>query len=1040
MTPELWQRLKPLFHAAMEKEEDARAAFVEEICGADSGLKHHLLLLLQAEKEKETAPLHSPVPRTGVPPEPRPARFRPGEVLLDRFRIVRLLGKGGMGEVFEAEDLQLGRIALKTVRPDIYSSSQALERFRHEVQLARKVSGPQVCRIHELFLLPAAGTRPATAFLTMEYLEGQTLSSRLTLSGPFSRAEALPLALDICAGLQLIHQQGIVHRDLKCANIMLCERDGHLRAVLMDFGLAFDVLRDSRAAQDSTVTGTSTASAHAVMAGTPAYMAPEQFEGKPISAATDIYALGVVLYELLTARQPFASETPVGAALRRALPPPPASSVQHKLPRHWDHVIERCLEFDPERRYRSASEVAAALRASPLRLQNLRRDRPRLMLAAVALLLLLTFWGLLAWWRTRQYYHPSAEAEHWYQTGLAALREASYVKATRSFTNATTQDNRFVMAHARLAEAWSDLDFDGAAQREMLIASAGENHLAPLDRRYLDAIRATLTGDFTGALGIYRRIVDRLPESGKAAGYVDLGMAYERAGDPQHALQSYAKASALNPDNPASWLRTGMLQSRLNHVPQANYAFSRAESLYAAEMNPEGQAELDYQRGYLANEREADDEANADLNRALSKAQQLPSVQLEIRALTQLSSVACASGHFDLAVNRARRAIQLARDNQLNGWGAEGFVLLANAEISQHNLNQADADLQEAFQILHQDQQDRIEAMANFTLANLRNQQNRPAEIIGPATAALRYYKANGFFFLAAQSSLFIGRAQRSLGQLQQAIQTGNELAELSNHAGALGFRTQAQELLGTTYLLMENYPQALDHLQSAFSLAGDGPAKPYEAYHEAEVFTRIGDFPDAERMLALTLPTNQSAGELRVEVLLGQRKLPQAEALATKLIRQTPSLDPDVKYDLETDRALAQAMTGDKKSALAYLGSTPASNDLPLDSSHIASRELDSAAIALAAGDPQAAFDSALKAESYYSSQSMPDSDLRSALVAARAARILHNEAAAKEFTQKSVDILGRLRQTWSPHLFRSYTFRPDIEYLVKGIPPIPN
>ncbi len=971
--------------------------------------------------------------------QPPLARFSSGEVLLDRFRIVRLLGKGGMGEVYEAQDLQLGRIALKTIRPDISSSSQALDRFRHEVQLARKVSGPQVCRIHELFNLPAAGTRAATAFLTMEYLDGITLSGRLSLSGPLSRAEALPLALDICAGLKFIHQQGIVHRDLKCANIMLCERDGRLRAVLMDFGLAFDVLRDLPAAQDSTVTDISGAVAPPLMAGTPAYMAPEQFEGKPISAATDIYALGVVLYELLTARQPYASDTPVGAAIRRARHPEPVSSLQHKLPRHWDRVIDRCLAYDPALRYQSAGAVADALRASPLRLQNLRRDHPRLMQLAASLLLILAAWGLFAWWRTRQYYRPSAEAEKWYQTGLAALREASYLKATRELKNATDQDDRFVMAHARLAEAWANLDFDGTAQQEMLIASSGENRLPPLDRMYLDAIRATLTRNFTGALRLYRRILDRLPPSGKAAGYVDLGMAYERAGDPQHALQSYAKACTLNPDNPASWLRTGMLQSRLNHVPQANQAFSRAESLYAAEMNQEGQAELDYQRGYLANEREANDEANADLNRALSEAQSLPSVQLEIRALNQLSSVAYNSVHDDQAVELAQHAIQLARDNQLDSWAAEGYVRLASARLY-HDRTQADDALLQAFRILKQNPQNRVEAMANFTLASLRNQQTRPTEVLGPATAALAYYKANGNFYEAAQASLLIARAQRDLGQEDQALQSAYELVELSKQADKRDLQTLAEELLGTIYFQREDYSRTFDDFKKAFQLAGDGKYKPYEALHEAAIFSALGMFADAQKMLDLTLPSNTSVPDMRVEILIGQRKFAQADALATKLIEESPGLPPDAQNDLAADRALAQALEGRKKPALAYLHGVASTSSQPLDSTATALSVLRSASISLAAGDAQAAFDAAANTEPYFSSAAMKDSDLRSALIAAQAARIRHDAANEKLFAHRALDILTGLRNTWPPQLFTSYTSRPDIQSLVKGITPIPN
>src|ERR1700732_3413989 len=220
MTPELWQRLKPLFDAALEEDPRSRAAFIDGAWCGDLELKMHLKQLLEAE-QKDTGSLDAPVARLNGFLSDKGPRFQPGELVLGRFRIIRPIGKGGMGEVYEAEDLQLGIVALKTIRNGIASSSDAFERFRQEVQLARRVSGPQVCRIHELYLLPASGRYRATAFLTMEYLDGITLYEKIQRDGPLPWKEALNITLEICEGLQLIHEKGIIHRDLKRGNIML---------------------------------------------------------------------------------------------------------------------------------------------------------------------------------------------------------------------------------------------------------------------------------------------------------------------------------------------------------------------------------------------------------------------------------------------------------------------------------------------------------------------------------------------------------------------------------------------------------------------------------------------------------------------------------------------------------------------------------------------------------------------------------------------------------------------------------------------------
>jgi serine/threonine protein kinase/tetratricopeptide (TPR) repeat protein len=353
MTPELWERLKPLFNEAIEMPPQERRAFIDGVCGDDRQLKLELELLVIAHGQPSTT-AESPI-MTLDEFLPDATRFSSGELVLERFKIVRLLGSGGMGEVYEAIDLELGRIALKTIRYDIAANGQMMSRFKHEVQLARQVSDPHVCRIHELFVVPQYATRSATAFLTMEFLEGITLSEWLAQNGAVDYPEAESIALQLCDGLQAIHNAGVIHRDLKARNIMLIRGERGTRVVVMDFGLA-------RFASEPESIGTTEMGQPSAIVGTPEYMAPEQFENGELSPATDVYALGVVLYELVTGRRPFAARTPVAAAVRRGKRPAPASSIQPTLPHKWDQVIDRCLEYDAEHRFQSASEVAENLR------------------------------------------------------------------------------------------------------------------------------------------------------------------------------------------------------------------------------------------------------------------------------------------------------------------------------------------------------------------------------------------------------------------------------------------------------------------------------------------------------------------------------------------------------------------------------------------------------------------------------------------------------------------------------------------------------
>jgi serine/threonine-protein kinase len=263
---------------------------------------------------------------------PMPAeRFAPGMVLGGRYRIVAALGKGGMGEVWRADDLTLGQpVALKFLPPHLADDPDRLARFRKEVAIARKVSHPNCCRVYDL---AEADGHP---LLTMEYIDGEDVASLVRRVGRLPEERAVAVARELCAALAAVHDQGLLHRDLKPANVML---DGRGKVRLTDFGLA-------AAAADL--------SASEARSGTPQYMAPEQLAGQPVTPRTDLYALGLVLYELFTGRKAF-----VGTD--RATPPSKPSSHVTGLDPTVERAILRCLERDPVDRPKSALAVAAAL-------------------------------------------------------------------------------------------------------------------------------------------------------------------------------------------------------------------------------------------------------------------------------------------------------------------------------------------------------------------------------------------------------------------------------------------------------------------------------------------------------------------------------------------------------------------------------------------------------------------------------------------------------------------------------------------------------
>jgi hypothetical protein len=280
---------------------------------------------------------------TGPTPPPATQRFTPGAIIAGRYRLVALLGKGGMGEVYRADDLTLDQpVALKFLNFQAFlsggtaGSDARLAQFHNELRIARQVSHKNVVRLYDL------GEADGRRFLTMEYVDGEDLASLLRRIGRIPEDKAIQMARQLCAGVSAAHERGVLHRDLKPANVMI-DGDGHVRVT--DFGIA-----------------TATADAGAEIAGTPQYMAPELLAGRPASTKSDIYALGLILFEIFTGRRAYDAKSLADLKrLHETGTVTTPSSIVKDLDPAVERVILRCLEKDPERRPASALTIAAAL-------------------------------------------------------------------------------------------------------------------------------------------------------------------------------------------------------------------------------------------------------------------------------------------------------------------------------------------------------------------------------------------------------------------------------------------------------------------------------------------------------------------------------------------------------------------------------------------------------------------------------------------------------------------------------------------------------
>lgn len=571
--------------------------------------------------DEETVVSPQPGPSTVPPAGTSTVSFAAGELLVGRFRVVRFLGRGGMGDVYEAEDLELGEhVALKTVRPEIARVPGVLERFAREIHLSRKVTHPNVCRIFDV------SHHGEVTFLTMELLPGETLEHRLRRTGAMKEAEALPIARQMAEGLSAAHRVGVIHRDFKPANVMLVEEDGGVRAVVMDFGLAHGAA--------ATVGGGLTMRGDVL--GTPSYMAPEQVAGEPVTPATDLYAFGITLYEMVTGTLPFIGETALSTAVKRLREEPPPPQIKAPdLDAAWNSAILRCLAREPRERFASVRDAVAVLAAETTPTEVLSPpkapSRRRLWLLATGALVALVLVGLVSYWRLWQ--QPRAEAQQLADRATALSDQGRYAEAVAAFERARK-------AHARIG----DHGAEHLAMGSQGLALGYDGHL----KEGVQLIGQAL---------VYFESTKN--EVGQAHELINLGTLYQRTSSPDQARKYFARGLAM-----------------AETAGDASLAALAAFDL----------GTVFYYQGDLK-------EAQNNLQKALDIRQRLGEAADVIESELYLGETLLDRGQPERAVELARKAVEASRKSGNTSSEAEAGALLARIRLTQANLREARAEL-----------------------------------------------------------------------------------------------------------------------------------------------------------------------------------------------------------------------------------------------------------------------------------------------------------------------------------------------------------
>lgn len=355
------RRVREIFEAALAQDSQSQKQYVAEICGDDADLYTDVITLLDAHEHGHEQSQEPVATQFAAPASSDDhGAFPPGAVVADRFVIVSLLGRGGMGEVYEATDIKLQRqVALKFLAQSGAGDPASRQRLQREARALASLRHPHICTLHDVC---SHGDRD---FLVMELVEGETLDARVRRQGTLAVGELVMIISQTCESLHFAHQQGILHRDLKPANIMLTPQAG---VKLLDFGIAKlasiqnQEIGHGNARDDVEVLATATLTHRAGVVGTLQYMSPEQALGQPLDARSDVFSLGIVMYEIATNYRPFHGDTAnevLNAVINEQ--PPAVRQLNKNLPVLLERVIAKCLEKSRELRYASAAELATAL-------------------------------------------------------------------------------------------------------------------------------------------------------------------------------------------------------------------------------------------------------------------------------------------------------------------------------------------------------------------------------------------------------------------------------------------------------------------------------------------------------------------------------------------------------------------------------------------------------------------------------------------------------------------------------------------------------
>jgi len=668
---------------------------------------------------------------------------------------------------------------------------------------------------------------------------------------------------------------------------------------------------------------------------------------------------------------------------------------------------------------------------------------------------LLASWGVLPKLRSVPH-HPPNEAIFWFDRGANALRNGAYYDAGKALRQAVAADDEFALAHARLAEAYTELDYSDKANHEILRARSLVRDLSPLpelDRLYLQAITHVVLHEFPPAIASYKEITQRVPDAEKAHAQVDLGRAYEKNEETEKAIESYAEATKLAPSDAAAFLRLGILYGRQQNLDKALSTFQQAEALYQALSNFEGVTEVSYQRGFLFLNLVKLPDARKQLERALEMSKTTANPYQQIRTQLALSNVSVAEGHTMQAEQQATQAIEFARTNGIENQATNGLVWLGNAFLLRGEYNDAEKYYQQALELAQRDKGRLNEALALVQLGSLRSLQHNTDEASRYIQQALPFVQQGDYRRSLSKALTLLGRAYRDKGDYEGALKAFTDQLQLAEQVGDLSQVALSHVEIGNVLSSKEQYLEALNHYEDSYKMFKSLKAEIYVGYavnDQASVLWQMGRYDEARAALAeassIAKRPEGTYKQLLADIYLISAFLELSDwHLRESEVKSRQALDlagtqyTDVAVQAKYTLGLAQARSGAARAGRRLCEEAVGVATRTGDPQLLSGAWLATAEAMLESGEAQRALETALLSQESFARFGKHDSEWRAWLIAGQASQRLGKETAAREYASNAIARLSNLEQNSGPEAYNGYLARPDIQQSRRQLDQLP-